>query len=70
MRFIPQIVLPFAIASLIQEILGIHSKSAEGSFVFLITLLGWYYFVNKTARGRMVYDAWVVDIPGDSDSRT
>lgn len=62
MSLIPQIVLPLAFASLIQNILFINANSTEGFITFAITMIGWHLFVNKTARGKMVYDAWVIKV--------
>ena len=62
MSLIPQIVIPLAFASLIQNILFINANSTEGFITFAITMIGWHFFVNKTGRGQMVYDAWVTKV--------
>lgn len=60
MSLIPIAVLPCAFACLIQNFLSVHHNSEEGITVFTLTMISWHLFVNKTARGRMVFDAWVV----------
>lgn len=62
MSLIPQIIIPLAIASLIQNILFINANSTEGFISFAIIMIGWHFFVNNTARGKMVYDAWVAKV--------
>lgn len=62
MSLIPRIVIPLAFASLIQNILFITANSTEGLITFVMTMISWHLFVNKTARGKMVFDAWVAEV--------
>jgi hypothetical protein len=66
MNLIPQIVLPFAFASLIQNILMVSQFSEEGFMIIVGTLIGWHLFITKTSRGKMVFYSWTQKVPNEN----
>lgn len=65
MKLIPQVILPCAFASLIQNVLMVSQFSNEGLMVFVGTLIGWHVFVNKTHRGKLVFDSWTQKVTNE-----
>ncbi len=62
MRLIPQIVIPLAFASLVQNLSSISERSSAGAIIVFLSFLFWHLFVSRTRRGQMVFDAWVVNL--------